>query len=616
MDGSEPTRVLIDWVCTEHAPVLVRGDEAVDALQDWDLHPLGCSLVLTLRGKILSMGGFDGPVVHLDWRMRGRRASARYCRDGRRVVAVSDHNGEEELIVFHEDGSDDPRSIRLPPGVLGRPTELQVSPNFKRPLVALVNHRGELLVVDLNAGQHKLVDTSQVAEGLSDLAWSLCGQFLAYCCALSEVTSVIKIVEVDDFKKPWKGRQVTEPVLVNRAPRFSPCGRYLYFISSRDFCPRYDGMLFQMAFEAGDRPYLILLQAEGKNPFMPSLRPPREEEDDLSDESGSDSSHNEDDSEADAERTVVDWENISQRLLAFPVENGRYSSVIGVDASLLGKRTCVMYVRSQMRHGNDFESVDSDEEADGALYLFELGRKKERLLVDGVEDVVVSMDGLVMCVELSDGRLQLLPTAQKARSIDDDDEESDDEGSIDQPGRATGFVDVAGRVVLHVDPAAEWETVFNEASRVVRDQFWRSDAIKSKKWEGICNNYRALLARLGSRDDLSDLLEEMFSELGSSHMYIYGPGEDDIDRPPRLGCAFSWDERNRGYVVSAIVRGDVWDRRTSGPLARPGVAVRSGDVVVAIDGKRLSEAFGPEQCLETCNGREVRQGRENALGKG
>ena len=29
---------------------------------------LGGSLVLSLRGKLLSMGGFDGAAVHLDWR--------------------------------------------------------------------------------------------------------------------------------------------------------------------------------------------------------------------------------------------------------------------------------------------------------------------------------------------------------------------------------------------------------------------------------------------------------------------------------------------------------------------------------------------------------------------
>ena len=45
---------------------------------------------------------------------------------------------------------------------------------------------------------------------------------------------------------------------------------------------------------------------------------------------------------------------------------------------------------------------------------------------------------------------------------------------------------------------------------------------RRRRGAAVARRYAPLLARLGSRAELTDLLEEMFSEVGSSHMYVYG----------------------------------------------------------------------------------------------
>ena len=55
---------------------------------------------------------------------------------------------------------------------------------------------------------------------------------------------------------------VTRPVLHDVAPAFDPEGRYLYFLSYREFNPVYDTLHFDLGFPWGMRPYLITLRKD------------------------------------------------------------------------------------------------------------------------------------------------------------------------------------------------------------------------------------------------------------------------------------------------------------------------------------------------------------------
>src|SRR5262249_48389068 len=62
---------------------------------------------------------------------------------------------------------------------------------------------------------------------------------------------------------------LTRPVLHDVRPAFDPDGRFLYFLSYREFNPVYDGLHFDLGFPWGMRPYLITLRADIPNPFIP-----------------------------------------------------------------------------------------------------------------------------------------------------------------------------------------------------------------------------------------------------------------------------------------------------------------------------------------------------------
>ena len=47
---------------------------------------------------------------------------------------------------------------------------------------------------------------------------------------------------------------------------------------------------------------------------------------------------------------------------------------------------------------------------------------------------------------------------------------------------------------LTVDPAAEWRQMYDEAGRLMRDNFWRPD-LGGIDWEAVLDRYRPVLAR-------------------------------------------------------------------------------------------------------------------------
>ena len=99
----------------------------------------------------------------------------------------------------------------------------------------------------------------------------------------------------------------------------------------------------------------------------------------------------------------------------------------------------------------------------------------------------------------------------------------------------------------------------------------------------------------------------MQGELGSSHAYEFG---GDYRPSPHysqgvLAADFTWDAEAQGYRIGNIVVGDSWDEEGSSPLAGPGIDVREGDVLLAIDGQRLDAETSPAQLLVNQAGNEV-----------
>lgn len=577
----ESRTVPIEW----HAPAPQRGRRFVDAARYLDgaaLHPSGNQLAITSRGKAFTLGAWAGSVLQLGVPQGVRYRWPAYLPDGERLVLVHDAAGEERLCLGPADASEALED--LGDMGLGRVLELVAAPHGDR--IAIANHRHELLIVDVAAKTAKVVDRSPT-HAISGLSWSPDGAWLAYSRPLSRARAAIFLAEAATATT----HQVTEPVLSDMAPSWDPEGRYLYFVSYRYFDPVYDNLHFDLGFPRGGRPCLVTLRDDVPSPFVPTLdgKLPAADEDEKKEDEKKDEEPAKDekaeekkDDKADEKKEEppkpirLQLEGIARRVVPFPVPEGRYEQVLGV----AGK---AMFTSTQPAGAID-RDITSPSGSDATLEVYDFATQKRDTLVDHVSWVLLDRHAKSMLLFTGD-RLRICAAGEKPK----------DNGH--EANRDTGLIDLH-RVRVDVDPKAEWRQMYREAWRLQRDQFWTED-MSSVDWQRVHDAYRPLLDRVASRAEFSDLMWEMQGELGTSHAYEWGGDYRPVPRydQGQLGAEFKWDEEAKGWRIERIVDGDPGQTRADSPLRRVGLGIRVGDVVLAINGRKLTATFPPEAAL-------------------
>ena len=372
---------------------------------------------------------------------------------------------------------------------------------------------------------------------------------------------------------------VTDGRFADTDPVFTADGLYLAFLSRRSFDPVYDAQSFDLSFPYGSRPYLVTLDAQTPSPFgpLPGGRPVSQ---DPPDGDKSDSS----------ERTVVsvDPDGLPSRVVGVPVPEGRYSGLRAVKGGLAWLREPVTGVL-----GESVPNLDDDAPRP-SLERFDLRKREVTELADELDWFAVSGDGTRLVVKDRD-ELRVVPSERK-----EDDHSSGDVVTVD-----------LSRARFQADPVALWRHAYAEAGRIMRRDFWVPD-MSGVDWDGVLDEYRPLLDRIRGANDFTDLLWEVVGELGTSHAYVTKAGEDWHFSPGgsgpaavgQLGADLSRDPAGR-WIVDRVLPGESSDPRARSPLAAPGVAVRPGDELVAVDGQPVDPVRGPWPLLAGTAGKPV-----------
>ena len=657
------TEVLVEWRGSR-AGRERRAVDAEDYVDGWSIHPEGLTMLANVRGRMFSMGLWDGPALEYEpvtehdpnvpevagsippqlappgaaqlrelvttHGAQPRCRLGRYLWDGRRVAMVTDASGEDDVEIHSEDGDFRKRRLCIPSAVLGRVDEMVPSP--ESPLIAVVNHRARLLIIDAETGKVRTADFSDEAGGVGDLAWSPCGNWLAYTRYDDHERSRVRILDA----RSGEVRDATAPVLGDCAPSWDPSGNFLYFLSARELEPMYDSGRFGLSFHGIHRPHAIALRADVPNPLLRELRPPHDSEsssggsdyEDTESDTDDDDDYETDDTDADAPEPIeIDFDGISGRIVALPMPAGRYGSLTALDD---GKFMVIRYpARRGGRVGLDapyYDSDASDSDTDdeggggggsgGALLRFDVRQLKTCVLIDdGVRSVELSMDRRSMLVEKRDDYGCVELRAYKAGAKPDDEDSDGEDVDDTAPNRRSGLIDIDGRLDVVVDPGAEWAQMLGETWRRLRDEWWHpgmrfGDDSGVCDWPHVLQRYTKVLPRVASRHELADMMRDMVAELRSSHVSVYtgDVGEHRRRRahsPGYLGADFTWNPSVRGYVVAKIVEGDVWDEHTGGALRKPGVNVAVGDVLTHVNRVRLTSEVGPSVALVGKGGAEV-----------
>ena len=560
------------------APQTVRRFvDASEELEHFTPSPDGTALALISRGQPFAMPHWEEAVTHLGTTNRVRYRNAEWLHDSSALAVVNDAEGFERIAIHKVDQSEAPRE--LTGGDIGRVTEMVSSPVNET--IAFANHRHELLILDPGAKKARVVDRSP-AWRIGDLAFSADGRWLAYSWSPAPDTSIIRVLKV----KSGSVHDVTPALRTDRTPAWDPEGKYLYFLSTRDFNPVYDALQFDLSFPQAMRPFVVTLRSDVPSPFMPKPRPIHK---DAADKRG------EDDKEKDGKeqpaRVEIDFDGITGRIIGFPVEEAEYDQIVAARGRVLFTQFPVKGIKPAGR------SWDEPDEA-GTLIAYDFDQQRSAIMHKDVGEIRLANDHRTL-VYRSHGKLRVVD------ALDDLPENGDEHKPGDEPGRKSGWLDLE-RVRVNLEPRDEWLQMYRESWRMQREQFW-DESMSAIDWDLVGARYERLIPRVRTRTELSDLIWEMQGELGTSHAYEFG---GDHRQPPQyrrgfLGADLSWDAKAGGYRVDRLLRGDSWDRELDSPLAETGLDVRAGDVITAIGGTALAQGKTPDELLVNAAGQHV-----------
>jgi tricorn protease len=485
------------------------------------------------------------------------------------VAYLSSADGPDAIEIATPDG----QTRRFGSGQLGRVLELVAAPDGSR-LVAST-HDGRLLSIDPDGTSTELAH-NEFGE-FSDLTFSPDSRWLAYAAGqrTGELRS-LRLARLDTGEiTELTGRRFDD-----FRPAFSLDGKYLAFLSTRTFDPVYDAHAFDLAFPLAIRPYLLTLAADTPSPFDPEL-------------AGQASGGGKPAEPADQAPDVrVDLADIAERIVPFPVPAGKLTDLRAVKAGFVWTDAPLA--------GELGESREADSDTRPSVQLWNFAKRKRVELAEHVDAVHPAGDGSALVLR-DGGKLRVVPADRKP-----DPEDGDSVIKVD-----------LDRVRLTVDPPAEWAQELDETGRLMFEHFWIED-MAGVDWAAEVDKYRPLVDRIGSRDDLSDLLWEINGETGASHAYETQPAPkpDPLLQQAYLGADLSRAD-NGDWLVSRVIRGDNSSRLARSPLTAPGVGVRAGDRIVAVNGRPVGE-FGPAELLRGTAGKPVellveRDGRRRSV---
>lgn len=517
---------------SERIPVTLSSDNVqargemkpvADRVTAAGLSPDGSRLAVTARGEVFDVPVEKGVTRDLTRTPGANERGAVWSPDGKHVAYVSDRTGETEIwLQAVGEGVSEPVQLTRDNDTYIR--RLLWSPDSKK--VLYTDRKNRIVEVDVASRSKRVLAENPEGEFYS-VSYSPDSRWIAYTKSGQNDMSVVYVRSVADGKE----YPVTEKWYDSSSPEFSADGRYLVFSSARDFNPVYSRTEWNHAYTRMDGVYLALLAADTPSPLLPGDGAAADRKETDADKA--------DKKPAAVPAVRVDPDGLPGRLVKLPVGAGSYGNFYSD-----GKK--VWYSA-----GRDTK-------------VFDLGKQKEETVCEGAS-MSVSADGKKALFRRG-GEIHVcaLPSGK---------------ASLDKP------VDLS-RMTAPVDYALEWAQIFDETWRAFRDGFYLEN-MHGVDWKAVREKYAVLLPHVKTRLDLNYVIGEMISELACGHAYVSPPaGTPGPGRVPMglLGAELSRDAATGCYRVDRILRGAAYSESLRSPLAEPGIGVKEGDYVVAVDG--------------------------------
>ncbi len=562
--------------------------DAAKMIRGADVAPDGKLAVFSARGALFTVPVDYGRTTDLSKTVASNDKDPAWSPDGKWIAYIRDNGVDSQVMLRDADGESAPRALTHKSDVTYS-GPLVWSPDGK--WLTYTNSRQELWVVNTKTGASKEVtaDPQMVIGAFQDAAFSPDSRWLAFSKHLPNQVTALFIYGME------KGQlhQVSRGDFDDSEPVFSHDGKYLFFVSARLVNPVMSSYNFGASGVVPDGLYVTTLQSTTASPFAPRTQKPTAASKKGKKDKGKDADAGKDgskDAKADSKTSKsaskgkpavkpvkIDFTGLIERAVQVPVPAANITQVAEFKGVVFYS-TAPVPVLGGAIPGEVAE-----------LLAYNMKKRKGMTLAQGGgidNGFALSADGSTLLYE-DKGKWTLRPAVFNKEA-------------------KTKTLNTA-HMQLRVDPRAEWQEIFNEAYRNVRDYFVDPELIKAK-WATVGEHYRALLPLVQDREDLNYVMANMIGSLSESHMYIFD-GDMGWKTPPQptagLGVEFALNAKAGRYYLKRIFHGDNTVPGYYAPLAQPGLKVKEGDYVLAINGQPLTAPTNPYELLQGTLGQSV-----------
>ena len=582
--ATEKAREVKVEVITDRATLKPHEVNAAKLIESASPSPAGKRAVFEARGEIFNVPAEKGVVFDMT---RTSGAAERYpawSPDGKTIAYFSDASGEYELNVRPADGSGTARKVTaMGPGFRYR---IFWSPDSTK--VVFVDQAMRVSLCEIATGKVTVID-----KGLwwfeGDLrgftpSWSADSRFIAYG---KEVENRNAAVFIHDTRSGTTTR-VTSDFYSTGSPVFDPDGKYLYVLTNRSFDPSYSDLDNSFVYANSTQVAAIALRKEIASPL--AARNDTDGDDTKADKADKAGKDGKDDTAASGKKddasakdgkagkgdktespkppkpVEIDLDGFEQRLVVLPLKAGNYDRLAAVSGKVV--------VRRLPRTGSADEARP--------IVFWDLTEREEKTVLADADFFQLTAEGKKALVRKKDdwAFIEIKPDQKIDKKLP------------------------TSELTMTVEPPAEWRQIFTDAWRFERDMFY-DPKLHQVDWNTMRVRYGKLLDDSVTRWDVNFVIGELIAELNSSHSYR---GGGDVEKPldtgvGLLGVDFAVD--SGAYRIARILRGAPYDNEVRSPLVEPGINVKEGDWLLAVNRTPLDVKTDPWAAFAGLAGKTV-----------
>jgi tricorn protease len=537
-------------------------DELKDAskfINSFEIAPDGKRMLCWARGDIWTLPAKEGITRNLTKTSGVHERNPLWSPDGKYIAFISDMTGEYEIYIIKQDGSEQP--VQITTGGDTYKYSLRWSPDSKKLLWS--DKMLRLQYVDIDTKKTTLVEKSEVGE-FNEFQWAPDSKWIIFTRPMQNGMGKVCLYNLQESKT----YEVTGDWYDSGRALFSNDGKYIFFVSDRDFNPIYSNVEWNYAYEDMSKIYMITLAKDTPSPFAPendevTVKEEEKPEAEKSGDKGKSDAKDAKEEKKESKDVKIDIDGLQDRIIGLPVAAGNYFNLQSA-----GDKLYYVYTAS---------------DGSNSIKFFNLKDKKETSL-ETRGNYEISADGKKMLVSAG-GKYAIIDLPSSKIKMDE-------------------TIDLSSMKVM-VNNKEEWKQIFDESWRQMRDFFYVPN-MHGVDWKAMHDKYGVMVPYVNNRNDLNYLIGEMIGELSIGHTYV---GGGDKPAPERLqlgllGARLSRDASGY-YRIDKILRGENWSDQLYSPLAKVGVNASEGDYIIAVNGVSTKDMTDIYQSLVNTAGKEV-----------